>query len=97
MSIIILILLFVVLMAPLVMQSRKQKAQYAKIKDMQDNLKVGDRVRTAAGLEATIVALSEETMDLEIAPGVVTTWVRIAAIENLSAPSAAEPVVENDR
>ena len=85
MSIVILVVLFIVLMAPLVIQSRKQKAQYQAMKTMQDNLAIGNRIRTAAGLEATIVGLDEETMDLEIAPGVVTTWVRIAAIENLSA------------
>lgn len=33
---------------------------------------------TTSGLEATIVAIADDTIDLEIAPGVVTTWMKLA-------------------
>lgn len=56
---------------------RQRKAMQATI-DLHDSLRVGDRVHTTAGLQATIVALADDTVELEIAPGVVTTWMKLA-------------------
>ncbi|COY24837.1 preprotein translocase subunit YajC [Mycobacterium tuberculosis] len=46
--------------------------------DLHDSLQPGERVHTTSGLEATIVAIADDTIDLEIAPGVVTTWMKLA-------------------
>jgi preprotein translocase subunit YajC len=46
--------------------------------DLHESLRPGDRVHTTSGLQATIVAIADDTVDLEIAPGVVTTWMKLA-------------------
>ncbi len=56
---------------------RQRKAMQATI-DLHESLSVGDRVHTTSGLQATITAISDDTVDLEIAPGVVTTWMKLA-------------------
>lgn len=56
---------------------RQRRAMHATI-DLHDSLQPGERVHTTSGLEATIVAIADDTIDLEIAPGVVTTWMKLA-------------------
>lgn len=63
---------------------RQRKAMQATI-DLQESLRVGDRVNTTSGLQATIAGIGEDTVDLEVAPGVVTRWMK-AAIRNRVAP-----------
>ena len=57
---------------------RKQKRQAAETKRMQDSIGVGTRVMTTSGLHGTVTAVADDTIELEIAPGVYTTWVRAA-------------------
>ncbi|MCX6484107.1 MAG: preprotein translocase subunit YajC [Mycobacterium sp.] len=56
---------------------RQRKAMQATI-DLQESLRIGDRVNTTSGLQATITGIGEDTVDLEIAPGVVTRWMKLA-------------------
>ena len=57
---------------------------------LQSSLEPGDIVSTTSGLRATVVDASyEDTVDLEIADGVVTTWVRAAVREKIA---SEEPV-----
>ncbi|HEY2449099.1 MAG TPA: preprotein translocase subunit YajC [Mycobacterium sp.] len=58
--------------------SRRQRRAMQATIDLQESLQPGDRVHTTSGLEATIVAIADDTVDLEIAPGVVTTWMKLA-------------------
>jgi preprotein translocase subunit YajC len=58
--------------------SRRQRRAMQATIDLQESLQPGDRVHTTSGLEATIVAIIDDTVDLEIAPGVVTTWMKLA-------------------
>ena len=58
--------------------------------DLQESLQVGDRVHTTSGLEATIAGITDDTVDLEIAPGVVTTWMKLAIRDRI------EPDVDDD-
>lgn len=74
-------LLLVALLVPMFLGIRRQKREAEKITDMQDNLKVGDRVTTTSGLYGTVVEVDETTVDLEIAEDVVTTWLRQAIRE----------------
>ncbi|SHL25568.1 preprotein translocase subunit YajC [Pseudonocardia thermophila] len=70
-------LLFLVLLVPLFLQARKQRKQMTEMQTMQNSLTEGDVVITIAGVRGTVVDASyEETVDLEIADGVVTTWLR---------------------
>lgn len=58
--------------------SRRQRRAMQGTIDLHDSLQPGERVHTTSGLEATIVAIADDTIDLEIAPGVVTTWMKLA-------------------
>jgi len=49
--------------------SRRQKRAMQATIDLQESLQPGDRVHTTSGMEATIVAITDDTVDLEIAPG----------------------------
>ncbi|WP_410645721.1 preprotein translocase subunit YajC [Amycolatopsis sp. lyj-346] len=83
------LLLVLVLAVPLVMSTRKQKKQQAAQQELQSSLAPGDRVMTTSGLYGTVADTSgDTTIDIEIAPGVVTTWLRLAVREKV------EPVVE---
>ncbi|UJW28904.1 preprotein translocase subunit YajC [Saccharothrix sp. AJ9571] len=85
------LLLMLVVAIPLFLGSRKQKQAAARQQELQNNLAEGDRVMTTSGLYATVADTGgDTTIDLEIAPGVVTTWLRQAVREKV------EPVVEDD-
>lgn len=58
--------------------SRRQKRATQATIDLHESLQPGDRVHTTSGLQATVVALTDDTVDLEIAPGIVTTWMKLA-------------------
>jgi len=77
-------LLIAVLIIPMVLMSRKQKRAMAQQQELQNSIGVGDRVMTTSGLYATVASTDDEaTVDLEIADGVVTTWLRAAVREKV--------------
>jgi len=87
-------LLAIVLFGSVFLSSRRQRRQMHEMKSLQASLEAGDVVVTTSGLRATVVDASyEETIDLEIADGVVTTWVRAAVREKVNpvADDAREP------
>ncbi|MER7012113.1 preprotein translocase subunit YajC [Saccharopolyspora sp. NPDC000359] len=89
----ILPLLIVLLAVPLFLQARKQKRAMAEQQKLQNSIAPGDRVMTTSGVFGTVVATSDDTIDLELAPGMTTTWVRQAVREKVvteEAPAAAE-------
>ena len=58
--------------------SRRQKRAMQATIDLHESLRVGDRVQTTSGLHGIIRRITDDTVDLEIAAGVVTTWVKLA-------------------
>ena len=60
------------------LSSRRQKKAMQATIDLHESLAIGDRVHTTSGMEATIAGISDDTVDLEIAPGVITTWMKLA-------------------
>lgn len=67
-----------------IMNSRRQKRAVADAQRLQSSLAGGDRVVTTSGLHATVVATTDETtVELEIAPGVHTRWLRAAIREKI--------------
>jgi preprotein translocase subunit YajC len=85
------LLLLLVVAVPLIMGTRKQKKQQAAQKDLQEGLAPGDRVMTTSGLYGFVAdASGDTTIDIEIAPGVITTWLRQAVREKV------EPTVETE-
>ncbi|MEJ2859059.1 MULTISPECIES: preprotein translocase subunit YajC [unclassified Saccharothrix] len=78
-------LLLVLLAVPLFLSARKQKRAAAEQQALLKSLEPGDRVMTTSGLYATVVdASDDDTIDLEIADGVVTTWLRPAIREKVN-------------
>ena len=75
--------------------SRKQRRAMQATIDLHDSLRPGDRVHTTSGLQATITAITDDTVDLEIAPGVVTTWMKLA-IRDKILPDLDEDFLEDE-
>ena len=77
-------LLILLLFIPIFLSGRKQRRQMQEMKQLQSSLQAGDVVTTTSGLRGTVVDASyEDTIDLEIADGVVTTWLRQAVRERV--------------
>ena len=92
-------LLILLLFIPILLSGRKQRRQMQEMQKMQAALEAGDVVMTTSGLRGTIVDASyEETLDIEIADGVVTTWVRGAVREKFQtgADDSATPDSTSD-
>ncbi|HTZ15018.1 MAG TPA: preprotein translocase subunit YajC [Mycobacterium sp.] len=94
--------LLVVLGAFMFFASRRQKRAMQATIDLHESLRVGDRVYTTSGLQGTITGITDDTVDLEIAHGVVTTWMKLAVRERIEPeitedPEAAEVPVADDR
>ncbi len=79
MNSLVLFLPFVLILgAFMYLQSRRQRRAMQATIDLHESLRPGDRVHTTSGLQATVAAITDDTVDLEIAPGVVTTWMKLA-------------------
>ncbi len=91
-------LLLVLLAVPLFLSARKQKKAAAEQQSLLNSLEPGDRVMTTSGLYATVADASDETtIDLEIADGVITTWLRQAVREKIAAETdETEDEVEDE-
>ena len=70
--------MLIVLGAFMFFASRRQKRAMQATIDLHESLRIGDKVQTTSGLHGTIARITDDTVDLEIAPGVVTTWVKMA-------------------
>jgi preprotein translocase subunit YajC len=76
-----LILLAVAAVALFVLPARQRKRMQAQQQTMRDSLTPGTPVMTTSGMHATVVSKGDTTVDLEIAPGVVTTFAQQAVLE----------------
>jgi preprotein translocase subunit YajC len=86
----ILVAFFVVMV---ILPMRTRNRQLAATRQMQSGLGEGAEVMTTSGAYGRIVGLGDDSVDLEIAPGVVMTWAR-AAIAEVRTPAVADPVAE---
>jgi len=86
-----LILLIVVFYFLLIRPQRKRQQEHLR---MQESLTPGTRVMTTTGLFGTVVAVEDDEMVLEVAPGVETRWLKAAVGKVITPgdePVAAEP------
>jgi len=67
---------YLVVLRPMQRRQREQAA-------VAEQLVPGARVITHSGLHAEVVAVSDATVDLALAPGVVTTWAKGAVARTL--------------
>jgi preprotein translocase subunit YajC len=75
--------LILILGAFMFFASRRQKKAMQATIDLHNSLKIGDRVHTTSGLQGTIAGITDDNVDLEIAPGVVTTWMKLAVRDRI--------------
>jgi len=92
----LMIVLLVFVGGMLYLSSRTRKKQMAAQKAKLDAITVGVRVTTIAGLQGTVTAVADDTMELEIAPGVRTTWLRAAVRDVVVAPEPVEDIALDD-
>ena len=78
MDLVVFLPLLIILGAFMYFGSRRQKKAMQATIDLHNSLQVGDRVHTTSGLQGTITGITDDSVDLEIAPGVVTTWMKLA-------------------
>lgn len=84
MDLVIFLPLLIVMGAFMYFASRRQKKAMQATIDLHNSLQVGDLVHTTSGLQATITNLGDEYVDLEIAPGVITTWMKLAVRDRVT-------------
>jgi preprotein translocase subunit YajC len=89
-------LIIVLFAVPLFLGTRKQKRAVAQQQEMQSSLSYGDRVMTTSGLYGTVVTVSDESIDIEIAPGVTTSWLRAAVREKVADSTVDLPDADDD-
>src|SRR5258708_5914703 len=75
--------LILILGAFMFFASRRQKKAMQATIDLHNSLKIGDRVHTTSGMQGTIAGITDDNVDLEIAPGVVTTWMKLAVRDRI--------------
>ncbi|MDV3124941.1 preprotein translocase subunit YajC [Mycobacterium sp. 21AC1] len=85
MDLVIFLPLLIIMGAFMFFASRRQKKAMQATIDLHNSLQVGDRIHTTSGLQATIAGITDDTVDLEIAPGVVTTWMKLAVRDRIEA------------
>jgi preprotein translocase subunit YajC len=78
MDLVVFLPLLIILGAFMFFASRRQKKAMQATIDLHNSLKIGDRVNTTSGLRGTITGITDDSVDLEIAPGVVTNWMKLA-------------------
>jgi preprotein translocase subunit YajC len=83
----------VLLLLFLMSRTRRQQRELAQT---QAEITVGSRVMTTSGLHAEVTALLDDQIELEIAPGVRTRWVRqaVARIEPPAGVADADEATE---
>jgi preprotein translocase subunit YajC len=85
MDLVVFLPLLIVLGAFMYFASRRQKKAMQATIDLHNSLTIGDRIHTTSGLHGTITGISDDSIDLEIAPGVVTTWMKLAVRDRVEA------------
>lgn len=82
-------LLLVLLAGFMYMSIRKQKKRMAEVQEMQNSASTGARVQLTSGLYGTVIDSNNDCIDVEIAPGLVTRWNKLAIREVVLTEDAA--------
>jgi preprotein translocase subunit YajC len=73
-----------------VLAIRPQRARARALAQVRSSLEPGRRVMTTAGIHATVLAVEEGVVVLEIAPGVHVRFVDAAVVRLLDEPAAPD-------
>ncbi len=96
MDLVVFLPLIIIMGAFMFFASRRQKKAMQATIDLHESLTVGDRVHTTSGMQGTITGINDDYVDLEIAPGVVTTWMKLAIRDRIEATDEADDDYEAD-
>jgi preprotein translocase subunit YajC len=75
----------------LVLPMRQRNRAMQRARQLQESLGVGTEVMTTSGLYGTVVAVGDDTVDLEISPGVSVRWAKAAIAEVRTPISEQDP------
>jgi preprotein translocase subunit YajC len=84
MDLVIFLPLLVIMGAFMYFASRRQKKAMQATIDLHESLQIGDQVHTTSGLRGTITGIADDSVELEIAPGVITTWMMLAVRDRVA-------------
>ena len=74
----------------LVLPMRQRNRAMQRAQQLQASLVPGVQVMTTSGMYGTVAAIGDDTVDLEVSPGVTVRWAKAAVAEIKTAP-ATEP------
>lgn len=95
-QLVIFVPMLIILGAFMFFSSRRQKRAMQATIDLHESLTIGDRVHTTSGMEATVAGIDDDTVELEIAPGVVTTWMKLAIRDRIEPDTDEDDDYEDD-
>nr|VDG63510.1 preprotein translocase subunit YajC [Streptococcus thermophilus] len=95
MDLILLLLVFALFALPMIVMSRVNRKRIADAKQLQASAKPGDRILTVSGFYAEIVGGTEQTVEVELAPGTVVTMDR-AGVMKILGDETTEPAAIPD-
>lgn len=99
MDLVVFLPLIIIMGAFMFFASRRQKKAMQATIDLHESLRIGDRIHTTSGLQGTITGITDDNIDLEIAPGVITTWMKLAVrdrIEDTADEDAIDHSADNE-
>jgi preprotein translocase subunit YajC len=99
MDLVVFLPLIIIMGAFMFFASRRQKKAMQATIDLHESLRIGDRIHTTSGLQGTITGITDDNIDLEIAPGVITTWMKLAVrdrIEDTADEDAIDDSADNE-
>lgn len=85
-----LLLIVVALLGFWLIVMRPARVQQRKVAELQAEISVGDEVVITAGIFGTVVALEDERVQLEVAPGTVITVARAVLVRRVPEADAVE-------
>ncbi|EFK53829.1 preprotein translocase subunit YajC [Corynebacterium genitalium ATCC 33030] len=94
MDLILLLLVFALFALPMIVMSRVNRKRIAEAKQLQASAKPGDRILTVSGFYGEIVGGTEQTVEVELAPGAVVTMDR-AGVMKIIDDETVQPGAEN--
>ena len=96
MEIIILIIIGILFIVPSFMAMRKQRQRQNEMQALQNSLQPGDAIVTAGGVHGVVRSTGDKDVDLEIAPGVVVTFDKMAVIRTEEEANSLERPAAGD-
>jgi preprotein translocase subunit YajC len=91
-----LILILIVVVAFYLLMIRPQQRRKQQAAQKQNTVQPGSRVRTTAGMYATVVEVDGDDLILEVAPGVEVRYMRRAVMDVVSEPETVDEVDEEE-